>query len=108
MTHQSGIYEVIMLSKEEILSTLRAHRAEIARFGVRRLGLFGSIARGDASATSDVDILVELERPLGWEIVDLREYLRELLGVKVDLVTRQAVSKKAILWKSIQEDLIHA
>lgn len=97
-----------MLSKEQILNTLRAYRVEIQRFGARRLGLFGSRARGDASESSDVDILVELESPLGWEVVDLREYLRELLGVKVDLVTLQAMSKKAILWKSIQEDLIHA
>lgn len=97
-----------MLLKEQILETIREHRAEIARFGVRRLSLFGSVARGEQSETSDVDILVELEKPLGWEIVDLRDYLRELLGRKVDLVTRQAVSKKAILWKSIQKDLIHA
>lgn len=96
-----------MLSKTEILSTIRAHIAEIHQFGVRSLGLFGSVARGDATQESDVDILVELERPLGWEIVDLREFLRNLLGRKVDLVTLAAVSKKVIHWKSIQEDLIH-
>jgi len=71
------------------------------------MGLFGSVARGDATQDSDVDILVDLEKPLGWEIVDLREFLRDLLGRKVDLVTLGAVSKKVILWKSIQEDLIN-
>jgi hypothetical protein len=96
-----------MISKKQILETIREHMPEIARFGVRRLSLFGSIARGDASQDSDVDILVELEKPLGWEIVDLREFLRDLLGRKVDLVTWAAVSKKNILWKSIQEDLIY-
>lgn len=96
-----------MLSKVEILSAMRAHKAEINRFGVRSMGLFGSVARGDATQDSDVDILVDLEKPLGWEIVDLREFLRDLLGRKVDLVTLGAVSKKVILWKSIQEDLIN-
>jgi predicted nucleotidyltransferase len=96
-----------MPSREEILKTIREHWPRIVQFGVKRIGLFGSVARGDSKEGSDVDLLVELERPLGWEIVDLREYLQALLGVKVDLVTRPAVSKKALLWKSIQEDLIH-
>ncbi len=96
-----------MLLREQILKKMRDHRAGIAKFGVKRIGLFGSVARGDSKEGSDVDLLVELEKPLGWEIVDLREYLQELLGGKVDLVTRPAVSRKALLWKSIQEDLIH-
>ncbi len=95
-----------MLSREQILTKMRDHRAGIERFGVKQLGLFGSMARGDSNEGSDVDLLVELKKPLGWEVVDLRDYLQELLGVKVDLVTRSAVSKKALLWKSIQEDLI--
>ena len=96
-----------MLSREQILKKMRDHKAGIEKFGVRRIGLFGSVARGDSNEESDVDLLVELERPMGWEVVDLREYLQELLGIKVDLVTRPAVSKKTLLWKSIQEDLIH-
>ena len=96
-----------MLSREQILKKMRDHRAGIERFGVKRIDLFGSVARGDSKEGSDVDLLVELERPLGWEVVDLRDYLQELLGIKVDLVTRPAVSKKALLWESIQKDLIH-
>ena len=96
-----------MLARDEILKKIREQWPRIARFGVKRLGIFGSVARGDSTEASDVDVLVEFEKPLGWEVVDLREYLQELLGTKVDLVTRPAVSKKALLWKSIQEDLIH-
>jgi predicted nucleotidyltransferase len=54
-----------------------------------------------------VDILVELDRPVGWEIVDLHEYLEELLGVAVDLVTLGAVVRKPLLWDSIREDLTY-
>ena len=79
-------------SLEEIEATLRAHR-EILRnkFHVERIGIFGSYVRREATPTSDLDILVELDRPVGWEIVDLQCYLENLLEVKVDLVTKGAV-----------------
>ena len=74
---------------------------------VRRIGIFGSRARGDDTLVSDVDILVELEGPVGWEIVDLHRYLEDALGVRVDLVTQGAVRRKPLLWESIQEDLTY-
>ena len=95
-----------MLLRDEILKKIRDQSFVIERFGVKHLGLFGSIARGDAQEGSDVDLLVEFFQPPGWEVVDLREYLQNLLGSKVDLVTQDAVSKKPLLWRSIQEDLI--
>jgi predicted nucleotidyltransferase len=76
-------------------------------YSVRRIGIFGSRARGDETLVSDVDILVELEGPVGWEIVDLHHYLEDVLGVKVDLITRGAVRRKPLLWESIQEDLVY-
>ena len=76
-------------------------------YRVRRIGIFGSRARGDETVVSDVDILVELEGPVGWEIVDLHHYLEDLLGVKVDLITQGAVKRKPLLWESIQEDLTY-
>lgn len=61
-------------------------------FGVQKLGVFGSYARERALLdVSDVDILVEFSRPIGWEIVDLHAYLENLLGQKVDLVTVNAL-----------------
>ena len=59
----------------EIRRILAQYKPELrARFGVRELAIFGSYARGEATPLSDVDILVALERPLGWEIVDPRDY----------------------------------
>ena len=57
------------------------------RYGVVRLALYGSFAQGLAEADSDVDLLVELSRPLGLEFVALAHYLERKLGRKVDLAT---------------------
>ena len=93
----------------QIRAILALHKGELyARFGVRRIGLFGSYTRGEQGSVSDVDVLVELERPIGWEIVDLHRYLEDLLDAKVDLVTAGAVRRKPLLWQAIQEDLVYA
>lgn len=54
-----------------------------------------------------MDILVELERPIGWEIVDLNDYLESLLGVKVDLITKNAAMSRNRFWEQIKEDLVY-
>jgi len=91
----------------EIKRILAEHKHELReRFHVQSIGLFGSYARGEQAAQSDLDILVDFDQPMGWEVVDLHEYLQEILGMKVDLVTKGAVVRKPLLWQSIQEDLI--
>jgi hypothetical protein len=63
-----------------------------ATFGVRELSVFGSTARGEARADSDVDVLVDFDGPATFDrFVDLKLALQELLGVRVDLVTRGAL-----------------
>ncbi|MBI3307562.1 MAG: nucleotidyltransferase family protein [Candidatus Omnitrophica bacterium] len=97
-----------MTTLNQIKKNLANHRKELQeKFHVAQLSIFGSYARGETTESSDVDLLVEMDRPVGWEIVDLKEYLQDLLGIKVDLVTKGAVVRKAILWKSIQEDLVN-
>ena len=80
-------------SLEEIQSTLRERRDELARdYGVSEIGLFGSFVRGEATPDSDIDILVEFDHSIGFfEYLDLEERLGEWLGGKVDLVTRAAL-----------------
>jgi len=60
-------------------------------FGVRRIGLFGSFARGEAGETSDVDLVVEFDRPIGFRFMELGDYLEQLLGRRVDLLTPEGV-----------------
>jgi predicted nucleotidyltransferase len=84
------------------------HKGKLRKqFHVQRIGIFGSYARGHDGPLSDVDLLVELDRPVGWEIVDLHRYLEDILGMKVDLVTKGAVARKPLLWQSIQKDLVY-
>ncbi len=97
-----------MQTVEEIRKLLSEHKRELhERFHVCGIALFGSYARHEQSPASDVDILVEFDQPVGWEVVDLREFLEELLGMKVDLVTKGAVERKPLLWRFIQQDLIY-
>lgn len=60
------------------------------------MALFGSYARGEQRADSDVDILVEVDPSIGLEFVTLAERIEQLLGVSVDLVSSRAVSSKAM------------
>ncbi|TDA31278.1 MAG: nucleotidyltransferase [Hadesarchaea archaeon] len=92
---------------EEIRRVLAEHRREMReRYGVASLGLFGSFARGEQTEVSDVDILVEFERPIGLKFLELADYLEKILGMRVDLLTARAVKQKPELWVSVREELI--
>lgn len=77
------------MKQEVVLQTLKQKNAElITKFGVKSLQLFGSVARDDATSTSDVDLLVEFDRPVGYfGLFALQDYLEKLLGCPVDLGT---------------------
>ena len=82
-----------MKSKEDIQASLAGLKDTLRReYGVTEIGLFGSCVRGDQGAESDVDILVDFERPLGLlEFVGLKYYLSEALDIRVDLVMKKAL-----------------
>ena len=69
------------------------HKAELnEKFKVKTIGVFGSYVRGEQKRSSDVDVLVEFEVPVGlFEFRKLENYLSDLLGVKVDLVSKKAL-----------------
>jgi len=93
---------------DDIRAALEQHKRELHdRYHVKKIGIFGSYARREHQTAHDVDILVDLDQPVGWEIVDLYKYLEQLLGLKVDLVTRGAVARNPLLWQSIKEDLVY-
>ncbi|MCZ7356213.1 MAG: nucleotidyltransferase family protein [Candidatus Methanoperedens sp.] len=97
-----------MKTLEEIKKILKTHKGKLKeRFGVNEIGIFGSIVRGEQKEISDVDILVEFEKPIGWDVVDLAEYLEAILGIKVDLVLKGGVIRKTALWNYIKKELVH-
>ena len=76
-------------------------------YNVKKIGVFGSVARGESTSRSDIDILVELRKPMGFfRFIQLEDHLSELLNKKVDLVTRNAL--KSATKKSILHDVVYA
>ena len=72
-------------------------------YHVEKIGVFGSVARGDNTDISDIDVLVEFSEPIGmFKFINLEEYLSQLIGRKVDLVTQKAL-KPAIKEDILQE-----
>ncbi len=80
------------MTREEVQRRLSEHRRELAEAGVRSLDIFGSVARGEATAGSDVDLLVDFDRPIGlFHFFRVQRQLEQILGCGVDLVMRDAV-----------------
>jgi predicted nucleotidyltransferase len=93
---------------KEVKEILLKHKMEFSKkYGIKEIGIFGSFARGEEKEISDIDVYIEFEKPIGWEFVDLCEELEILLGTKVDVLTKNAVLRKPLLWESIKEDLIY-
>jgi predicted nucleotidyltransferase len=83
------------MTLDEALETLRAARPLLDRYGVARIGVFGSVARGEAGPDSDVDLLVEFkpDQHPGFEFFELQETLEELFGTDVDLATSKSLHR---------------
>lgn len=91
---------------KQILQVVEAHREKIKSFGVRRLGLFGSTVRGEATESSDLDFLVDLEIKTFDNYMDLKFFLEELFDCKVDLVMVSALKPR--LREPILKETIYA
>jgi hypothetical protein len=98
------------MNRNDVLEALRKHRRELRdHFGVKSLALFGSVARDESTARSDVDLLVEFNRPITlFDLVALQQRLERALGVaKVQLVMRDAIFpefRESILREAIHVD----
>jgi hypothetical protein len=75
-----------------ISELLLCHQADLRQRGVKSLAVFGSVSRGEATPSSDIDVLVEFDRPVGlFEFIRLKHFLEKLTGFRVDLVTPDAI-----------------
>jgi predicted nucleotidyltransferase len=76
----------------DILTVLRRERARLfAKYGLKSMAVYGSATREDFTSESDVDIMVEFDRPIGMDFFDLEQDLARIVSRKVDLVMRTAV-----------------
>jgi len=97
------------LDLQDVLERLSAHETDLRRLGVAHAAVFGSVARGEARAESDIDVLVELDqnRPMGiFEYARLKLYIHELLDGPSDVVNRRTL--KPLLAAGILHDAVHA
>lgn len=93
---------------DNVLDTLRTHEDELRRLGVAHAAVFGSVARGEATTSSDIDVLVELDQdhPLGiFEYARLKIRINEILNGAGDVVNRRTL--KPLLRDSILRDAVH-
>lgn len=76
------------MTREEFFARMEQHRTELEAASVKRIGVFGSVARNEAQPSSDIDVLVEFaEAPDLIDFILLKQRLEQILGTKVDLVT---------------------
>jgi predicted nucleotidyltransferase len=97
------------MNREQIISTLREHEQELRHRGVLHAALFGSVARDEARAGSDIDILIEIEpdAPVGvFEYVGITRYIADLFPSRVDVANRRRL--KALVRPSAERDAIYA
>ena len=91
------------MKRDEALAILTAHRAELAAFGLRRLALFGSVARDEARPDSDVDVLVEFEgEPTFKRYAGLYDCLEDFLKCPVDMATPDMI--RPLMREAVEED----
>jgi hypothetical protein len=96
-----------MIGKEEILKRLSQELPYLKeKYHVKRIGIFGSYARGQQRPESDLDLLVEFSKPVGFfKFIELEDYLTEKLGIKVELVTGDAV--KPLIRNQVLQEAIY-
>ena len=93
-----------MPTKDQIIQVLRKEQPYLKKhFGVKRIAIFGSFATDTAKEKSDVDIFVELQKPLGLEFIQLIDYLEKKVGRKTDVLTRAGI--ESIRVKKVAQDI---
>lgn len=93
------------MKRDDVLAIVKAHQVQLKELGVKSLELFGSVARDEARADSDVDFLVEFSKPVGFfEFFRIQPYLEDILGCDIDLGTQDALREH--LREPVLEDVI--
>jgi len=82
-----------MKTLKDIEKIIQKNKKELnEKYGLKKVGIFGSYVKGEHDENSDLDMLVEVERPMGFvKFIKLENHLSQLLGIKVDLVTEKAL-----------------
>ena len=95
METKAPVCYICFMKRDEAISRLQQHEADLKRLGVEHLYMFGSTARGEARDDSDVDLFFDYEKgKLGlFELMDVKEYAARILGRKTDIMTRDSLHR---------------
>ena len=94
-----------ILEIKEVLDSVEDLLKE--KYAVKSLAIFGSYIRGEQKEESDIDILVEFNKPIGLAFIELGDFLSEVLGVRVDLLTPEMIRKNPLLKENVERDLYY-
>lgn len=95
-----------MRTLQDIESILNSHKSRLFKeYAIKSMAIFGSYSRKEQNESSDLDILVDFSDQIGIRFVDLAEELENIIGFKVDLVSRKGIKEKYL--QSIDADLIY-
>ena len=93
-----------MSPQQKVINVLRREIPYLKEnYGVKKIALFGSVVKGKYNKSSDIDIVVEFEKPIGLRFMDLAEYLEKKLGRKTDILTAEGV--RSIRIKKVAQDI---
>ena len=94
-------------TRQDILSSLKKLKSEVEKeYSVKTIGVFGSVARDEQTGTSDIDLLVEFSKPVGFvTFMRLENFLSERLGTQVDLVTSDSL--KPVIRQDVLAEVIY-
>jgi hypothetical protein len=98
------------MTREKVIEILRKELSYlVSEYGVKKIGLFGSYAKGTPAKGSDIDILVEFDRPIGLKFMEFAEYLEKLLGRGVNILTPAGVQSIRVrkVARSITESIVY-
>ncbi len=98
------------MTREKVIEILRKELSYlVSEYGVKKMGLFGSYAKGTPAKGSDIDILVEFDRPIGLKFMEFAEYLEGLLGTGIDILTPAGIESIRIerVARSITESIVY-
>ena len=93
-----------MLSREFIIEKLREELSFLKKeFGIKKIGIFGSFVSETQNKDSDIDVIVEFEKPIGLAFMDLADYIEKLFNKKVDILTPEGI--RSIRVEKIAQDI---
>ncbi|MDE1890845.1 MAG: nucleotidyltransferase family protein [Planctomycetota bacterium] len=98
------------MDKDKILRLMKENYSVLmTEYGVSRIGIFGSVVKGNITEDSDLDIVVEFKKPIGFKFIRLVEYLENLFGKKVDVITKDGIENIRVkeVARNIKRNLIY-